>query len=163
MQWFHAYFTIYFAILFRYIVCKKFYLIRYQIGSKRKFLTNFVLTSGNWQIAFRYSFEQEENEMKMMSCIFDDEGESSSSNSYEHNQHIPENHNQHAKRKLNFIKKKHQNSNNSDVSGGCPKVQRSASAIFRSKVYAVVARKQKKSVTEKQDIKENKGKTLSII
>eukprot|EP00093_Oithona_nana_P005465 05465.XXX_122242_120688_1 [CDS] Oithona nana genome sequencing. len=96
--------------------------------------------------------------MKMMSCIFDDEGESSSSNSYEHNQHIPENHNQHAKRKLNFIKKKHQNSNNSDVSGGCPKVQRSASAIFRSKVYAVVARKQKKSVTEKQDIKENKAK-----
>ena len=98
-----------------------------------------------------FSFEQEENEMKMMSCIFDDEGESSSSNSYEH--HIQAENQAPTKRKLNFIKKRHQNS------GSCPKVQRSASAIFRSKVYAVVARKQKKSVTEKQqDIKENKGK-----
>ena len=91
--------------------------------------------------------------MKMMSCIFDDEGESSSSNSYEHHQHIQAENQAPTKRKLNFIKKRHQNS------GSCPKVQRSASAIFRSKVYAVVARKQKKSVTEKQqDIKENKGK-----
>ena len=106
-------------------------------------------------MSFCFSFEQEENEMKMMSCIFDDEGESSSSNSYEH--HIQAENQAPTKRKLNFIKKKHQNSGRQ--TGSCPKVQRSASAIFRSKVYAVVARKQKKSVTEKQqDIKENKGK-----
>ena len=108
-------------------------------------------------MSFCFSFEQEENEMKMMSCIFDDEGESSSSNSYEHHQHIQAENQAPTKRKLNFIKKKHQNSGRQ--TGSCPKVQRSASAIFRSKVYAVVARKQKKSVTEKQqDIKENKGK-----
>ena len=85
----------------------------------------------------------------MMSCIFDDsEGcseESSSSNSaygdpLQNFAVEPK-----SRKQLNFIKKKH------NVTG--QKVQRSASAIFRSKVYAVVARKQKKT----RNIKENEG------
>ena len=104
------------------------------------------------------SFEQEENEMKMMSCIFDDEevsGESSSSGSscsvtvgQEQQQSL-------TKEKMNlksrFIKKKPTAGNTSTNNNKCPnngqkvqsRVQRSASAILRSKMYAVVAKKRK--------------------
>lgn len=97
--------------------------------------------------------------MKMMSCIFDDEGEysTSSSNSYEQQHQIPPE--KEAKRKLNFISKKKAQTLNS--SSG-PKVQRSASAIFRSKVYAVVSRKQKKNSGKRDQGKERK-KLSSII
>ena len=102
------------------------------------------------KLFFCFSFEQEENEMKMMSCIFDDEeGESSSSNSYGDQQNF-----QDPKKKLNFIKKKN------NVTG--QKVQRSASAIFRSKVYAVVARKQKKSRNVRENEGNRKYKTLEL-
>ena len=85
-----------------------------------------------------------------MSCIFDDEeGESSSSNSYGDQQNF-----QDPKKKLNFIKKKN------NVTG--QKVQRSASAIFRSKVYAVVARKQKKSRNVRENEGNRKYKTLEL-
>merc|ERR1712083_633246 len=98
------------------------------------------------------SFEQEENEMKMMSCIFDDEevsGESSSTGS-SCSVTVGQEQQINSKEKLNlrsrFIKKKPSgtsvNKNNSAGNSG-PKVQRSASAILRSKMYAVVAKKRK--------------------
>ena len=98
--------------------------------------------------------------MKMMSCIFDDEevsGESSSAGSYcsvtvgqEQQQSL-------TKEKMNlksrFIKKKptaggntSTNNNKSPSNNGQKvqsRVQRSASAILRSKMYAVVAKKRK--------------------
>ena len=96
--------------------------------------------------------------MKMMSCIFDDEevsGESSSSGSscsvtvgQEQQQSL-------TKEKMNlksrFIKKKPTAGNTSTNNNKSPnngqkvqsRVQRSASAILRSKMYAVVAKKRK--------------------
>ena len=90
--------------------------------------------------------------MKMMSCIFDDEevsGESSSTGS-SCSVTVGQEQQSNSKEKLNlkyrFIKKKPSgtslNKNNPAGNSG-PKVQRSASAIFRSKMYAVVAKKRK--------------------
>ena len=81
--------------------------------------------------------------MKMMSCIFDDEELSSASNSSMDNIQ----HGNNAEKRLNFksrfIKKQKPSTNQSNSSP--VKVQRSASAILRSKMYAVVAKKRKVS------------------
>lgn len=87
------------------------------------------------------SFEQEENEMKMMSCIFDDEevSTSSSSNSSAIGQPHEDCKKMTTTLKAKFIKNKKENG------GSGQKVQRSASAIIRSKMYAVVSKKRKMS------------------
>ena len=83
------------------------------------------------------SFEQEENEMKMMSCIFDDEEVSTSSSSSISDR--PPNQEK-MNLKSRFIKKK------SGKTG--QKVQRSASAILRSKMYAVVHKKKNQKLSK---------------
>ena len=91
--------------------------------------------------------------MKMMSCIFDDEevsGESSSTGS-SCSVTVGQEQQSNSKEKLNlkyrFIKKKPSgtslNKNSPAGNSSGPKVQRSASAILRSKMYAVVAKKRK--------------------
>ena len=112
----------------------------------------------------------------MMSCIFDDEevsGESSSSHGSSCSVVVGQDQ-QHSlnKEKLNlksrFIKKKSStnnsktNSTNSSNSGS--KVQRSASAILRSKMYAVVAKKRKISKpTEQRSHEENDSIGMCVL
>jgi hypothetical protein len=89
-------------------------------------------------LIYFFSFEQEENEMKMMSCIFDegeDDSISASSSSNVSSNETPLEPKMNLKQR--FMKKKSSEQSSS-------KVHRSASAIIRAKMYKVVTPKKKR-------------------